>query len=235
MLNIIWSSILLAAIPSFSEAYLSWDFGDGFIHKLNVVQDVTLERRSNMDRLNYLLVGRHIYYPLKRSLVQFENLRSTCPLNKIRFAKMYLYFHYQHGPGWVPARKKPFLKHTLQVYRVLKSWNEREATIQYRKKGFTWRSRLLNIGRDTESELQCGCSFDGVSKCLPTTLSPLQPPRYIEFDVTKAVRSWRKGAPNYGLLLKVVNEKINSRDIRFYSKYHKNPAQHPFIYVTCNY
>ena len=56
----------------------------------------------------------------------------------------------------------------------------------------------------------------------------------MEFDVTKAMRSWSKGAPNYGLLVKVVNEAANGRDLTFYSKSHSNSRQHPFIYVTCN-
>lgn len=56
----------------------------------------------------------------------------------------------------------------------------------------------------------------------------------MEYDVTKVMRNWSKGAPNYGLLVKVVNEEVNSQDIRFYSKYHSNSRRHLFIYVTCN-
>ena len=57
----------------------------------------------------------------------------------------------------------------------------------------------------------------------------------MEFDVTKALRDWRKGKPNYGLLLKTANEKLNGRDLRFASKTWKNRAWHPHIMVECKY
>ena len=233
MTNFVWTAIIFAVISSFSEAYQTFDYGDGIIHKLNIVQDVTLERTSNMNYLQFLLIARLTFYPLKRSLVQFENLRSTCPPSKIRYAKMYLYFAYAHRASFRSMKSQPYLKHTFQVYRVLKPWKEREATIDYRQRGLKWNNRLLNIGKDTESQSQCEC-FDDASKCSPTTLYPPRPSGFMEFDVTKAMRSWSKGAPNYGLLVKVFNEAANGRDIRFYSKSYRNSRQHPFIFVTCN-
>ena len=232
MTNFVWSAVIFAVI-SVSETYQTYDYGHGIIHKLNVIQDVTLERNSNFNYLKYLLVARHTSYPLKRSLVQFENLRSSCPPNKIQYAKMYLYFAYAHKASFMSVKLVPYLKHTFQVYRVLKAWKEQEATCVYRQRGLKWNSKLLNIGNDTESDPQCKYSFNQRSKCSPTTLYPPRPSGFMEFDVTKAMRSWSKGAPNYGLLVKVVNEKANGRDIRFYSKSHSNSREHPFIYVTC--
>ena len=232
MANFVWSTIVFTVI-SFSEAYQTYDYGDGIIHKLNIVQDVTVVSSTNYDYLEYLLVARHTYYPLKRSLVQFESLRSTCPPNKIQYAKMYLYFAYAHKASFNTVKETPYLKHTFQVYRVLKPWKEQEATSKYRQSGLKWNSALLNIGKDTESEPQCEYLNDA-SKCSPTTLYPPRPSGFMEFDVTKAMRSWSKGASNYGLLVKVVNEAANGRDIRFYSKSHSNSRQHPFIFVTCN-
>ena len=234
MTNIVWSAIIFVVILSFSKAYQTFDFGDGIIHKLNVVQDVTLERTTNMNYLQFLLLARLTYYPLKRSLVQFENLRSTCPPSKIRYAKMYLYFLLAHRAGFRPIKLQPYFKHTFELYRVLMPWKEQEATIQYRQRGLKWNSKLLNIGKDTESEPQCGNCFSDGRNCRPTTLYPPRPAGFMEFDVTKAMRSWSNGAPNYGLLMKVVNEVENGRDIRFYSKSHSNSRRHPFIYVTCN-
>ena len=225
MTNFVWSAIIFAAI-SFSEAYQTYDYGDGIIHKLNIVQDVTVVSNSNYDYLEYLLVARHTSYPLKRSLVQFENLRSSCPANRIQYAKMYLYFAYAHKASFMSAKLVPYLGHTFRVYRVLKPWKEQEATSEYRQSGLKWGSTLLNIGNDAESEPQCEY------QCSPTTLYPPRPSGFMEFDVTKAMHSWSKGSPNYGLL--VVNEAANGRDIRFYSKSHSNSREHPFIFVKCN-
>ena len=232
MTNFVWSTIMFAAISSFSEAYQTFDFGNGIIHKLSIVQDVTLERTTNMDYLDYLLVARLTYYPLKRSLVQFESLRSTCPLNEIQYAKMYLYFAYAHRASFRSMKEQPYLKHTFQVYRVLKPWKEQEATIEYRQSGLKWNSTLLNIGNDTESEPQCGSNEE--SNCSPTTLYPPRPAGFMEFDVTKAMRSWRNGSQNYGLLVKVINEAANGRGIRFYSKSYSDSTKHSFIFVACN-
>ena len=234
MTNIVWSAIIFVVILSSSKAYRRFYYGDGIIHKLNVVQDVTLERSTNLNYLPFLIVARLTYYPLKRSLVQFENLRSTCPPSKIRYAKMYLYFAYAHRASFRSIRLQPYLKHTFQLYRVLKPWKEREATVQYRARGLKWHNTLLNIGKDTESEPQCGNCFSDGWNCRPTTLYPPRPAGFMEFDVTKAMRSWSKGARNYGLLLKVVNEAANGRGIRFYSKSYSDSKRHPFIYVTCN-
>lgn len=49
-----------------------------FVFKLQVSQDVTLWRGdTNYDHLEFLIVGLHPGYPLKRSLVQFETLPSN--------------------------------------------------------------------------------------------------------------------------------------------------------------
>ena len=231
MTNFVWSAIIFAAILSFLEAYSTFDFGNGIIHKLEIVQDVTLERTTNMDYLEYLLIARLTAYPLKRSLVQFENLSSACPLNEIQYAKMYLYFAYAHRASFRSMEAQPYLKHTFQVYRVLKPWKEQEATIEYRQRGLKWDSTLLNIGTDTVSEPQC--EYSEGSKCSPTTLYPPRPSGYMEFDVTKAIRNWRNGSQNFGLLVKVINEAENGRGIRFYSKSHSDSRQHPFINVLC--
>ena len=145
---------------------------------------------------------------------------------------MYLYFAYPHRAGFRSVKVQLYLKNTFQVYRVLKPWKEQEATIDYRERGLKWNNRLLNIGKDTESKPQC--SFNDALKCSPETLYPPRPAGFMEFDVTKTMRSWSKGTPNYGLLVKVVNEAVNGRDIRFYSKSHSDFRQHPFIFVTCN-
>ena len=152
MTNIIWSFTLLVTTASFTQAYQIYNHGNGIVHRLNVVQDVTLELRRNLNYFKELLAARLTYWPLKRSLVQFENLKSSCPAHKIRFAKMYLYFTAAHKASFLSAYQQPYLINTFQVHRVLKPWDERQATIAYRKRGLRWQSVLLNIGKDAEAQ-----------------------------------------------------------------------------------
>ena len=44
------------------------------------------------------------------------------------------------------------------------------------------------------------------------------PAGYMEFDVTVAVKNWLAGEPNYGLLLWDTIEKVDGRDLHFYSR-----------------
>ena len=101
MTNIIWSLTLLVTTASFTQAYQIYNHGNGIANRLNVVQDVTLELRRNLNYFKELLVARLTYWPLKRSLVQFENLKLSCPAHKIRFAKMYLYFTAAHKANFL--------------------------------------------------------------------------------------------------------------------------------------
>ena len=57
---------------------------------------------------------------------------------------------------------------------------------------------------------------------------------FIEFDITEAVRNWKSGDPNYGLLLMATNENTNGRDIRFASNGNSNENQHAYVNVLCN-
>ena len=83
--------VLLVTPPV--RGVMTFDTGAGTVHKLSLTQDVTLERGSqNVNRLEYLIVSKHPEYPNKRSLVQFEDLPSSCPSSSVISAKMYLYF-----------------------------------------------------------------------------------------------------------------------------------------------
>ena len=200
--------------------------GDGNIYKLKVVQDVTLEKSNvNYNYLQYLLVARHPQYPLKRSLIQFENLPASCPLNKIRWAKMYLYFAYAHKASWQSVSQAPYLTHTIHIHQVKQSWVETQATSILRKNGKTWFKEYLDLGKDAEYKPVCPA----------TTIYTSRPRGFVEFDITGAIRSWKQGFYNYGLLLKVVNEQSNGRDLRFFSKESADSSKHAFVNVMCNY
>ena len=71
--------------------------------------------------------------------------------------------------------------------------------------------------------------------CIPPVqeLSSILPDEVgTRFDVTRAVRNWRNGAPNYGLLIQATNEYIPGRNFRFASNADPNKARNGYIQVT---
>ena len=62
-----------------------------------------------------------------------------------------------------------------------------------------------------------------------------RPSGFMEFDITEAMRNWRNGDPNYGVLLMATNENDLGRDIRFYSNADSDSTRHAFVNVLCDY
>ena len=107
----------MALLLSPAHGLTPYNTGAGIVYKLEVTQDVTLESASsNYNWLQYLLVSKHPQYPNKRSLVQFENLPSDCPSDKIQGAKMYLYFVYAHKASWHTIQQTPFIPRHMEVH-----------------------------------------------------------------------------------------------------------------------
>ena len=123
-------TILLIAF-SLGICYAQWDSGAGTLYKLNVTEDVDLERPTrNYNNLQWLIVGAHVLYPTKRSLIRFEDIPSAC--TTVNYAMMYLYYDSSGRPSWVSVTEAPFITRTIQAHRVLKSWNETQATTSIR-------------------------------------------------------------------------------------------------------
>ncbi|CAI8028441.1 hypothetical protein GBAR_LOCUS16220 [Geodia barretti] len=100
------------------EALGQFDTGAGNTYNLQVTQDVWLERGSrNYNNHQYLIVGTHPHYPLKRSLLQFEDLPSTCI--HVHWAKMYVHFAYAHKASFMSVTQVPYISRPLQVHQVL--------------------------------------------------------------------------------------------------------------------
>lgn len=72
-------SVPLLRLFSPTSGYSCTDQEQGiFTCPLDVVHDVLLESATtNYDYLGYLIIARHPSYPLKRSLLQFENLQAS--------------------------------------------------------------------------------------------------------------------------------------------------------------
>ena len=216
--------LMAVLVPPPGCAVKTFDTGDGKVHKLSVTQDVTLERGwQNFNSLKYLIVSKHPAFPNKRSLVQFEDLPSSCPSSNVISAKMYLYYEYSHKASFMSIRSVPFILRYLRVYLVKKPWVESQATSTMCRRGVSWFSPWLALdGRDAEATPQQGT----------VTIFPYRPQGFVEFDVTNAVRAWSRGVPNNGLVIRAVNEFIPGRDTRFASNAN-TPSKHAFVLVRC--
>ena len=105
-----------------------------------------------------------------------------------------------------------------------KYWNEAEATSLYRYRRYRWSSQWLSLdGRDAEASPQRGM----------VTIFPNRHRGFVEFDITDAVKSWRSGTPNYGLLIRATNELASGRDIRFASNRYSDTSKRAFVQVLC--
>ena len=154
--------------------------------RLQVTQDVTLERGStNFNYLNYLIVGTHPGYPLKRSLVRFHPLQVRA-CDRVREAKMYLYYAYAHKASFMSEAQVPNFSRTIVAHQVLKSWVESQATSTRRYNGANWAQPWLNLGSDALKDP----TGSGV------TITPsVTNPGFVAIDVTSAVRNWKNGHP----------------------------------------
>ena len=225
-----WMITLLMVVLSahVTQGVTRYDTGKGFVYKLSVVQDVTLESPyRNYNYLPHLHVSRHPDYPNKRTLVKFENLHRYCPASKVVSAKMYLYYVYAHKPSWHPITRTPFVPRYIQVHLVKKSWNEHQATSSKRSSYTYWSTRYLGLdNNDAEANPQDEN---------PVVIFPYRPRGFVEFDVTKAIRAWQKGIPNYGLVIRAINELESGRGIRFASNADRDRSRHAYVLVLCKH
>ena len=212
-------TIALVITIGVSQSISSTNLGNGLLHRLEAKQDVWLESSSRKYNYNFLIVGSHLGYPKKRSLIQFEDLPQC---THVKWAKMYLYFWYAHKASFQTVQQAPYIPRTLQVHQVKQEWSETVATSGKRLPNTPWSKPYLALdGTDAAPYPQ----DDG------TTLFTARPGGYMEFDVTQAARNWKAGEPNYGLLIWATNENEFGRDARFYSR--ERNENKPFLNVLC--
>ena len=218
--------LLMALLAPVTHGVTTYNTGAGILYTLKVVKDVALERpTTNYNSLIYLMVSKHPQFPNKRSLVQFENLPTTCLASKIKSAKMYVYYKYAHKASWHSIYQTPFIPRYMHAHLVKKYWVESQATSTKRYSSASWSAQWLALdGTDAELVPQ---------DWNPVTIYPLRPEGFVEFDVTSAARKWRSGVPNYGLVIRAVNELQAGRGIRFYSNQFSDSSKHAFVRVLC--
>ena len=113
----------------------------------------------------------------------------------------------------------------FQVHLVKKSWNEAQATSTKRDYRNNWSRQYLGLD-NTDAER--------VPQPQTVTIFPYRPSGFVEFDITNAVRSWRNGVPNHGLLIRATNELAAGRGIRFSSNAGPS-AWRAYVLVLCRY
>ena len=222
------------------------DIGAGTVYRLNVVQDVWLEQPDvNYNSYQWLIVSKHTDYPKKRSLLQFKDIPTAC--TTVNHAMMYLYYAYSSKASWMTVNQVPFITRTIQAHRVLKSWNESQATTTKRYSS-TSNGKVWSMSRGVQSQSRqpttsnlwdqpyLGLDDTDANDC-PTgqvTIYAERPAGFVEIDVTSAMKEWKAGKPNYGVLILATNENIDGRDTRFFSKSYSDPTKHAYIQLNCN-
>lgn len=196
--------------------------GQGDVYGLKVVEDVWVEGSGNYNSYQWLLVGTHAGYPKKRSLIRFEDIPDDC--KTVNFAVMYIYYSYSHKASWQTITQAPFISRTIQAHRVMKYWNETQATRYIRKASKKWKRPYLGLDDTDANDCPAG----------QATIYTYRPSGFVEIEVTSATRDWKAGKPNYGLLLWATNEDTNGRDSRFYSKTYSDSSKHPYMLLNCN-
>ena len=129
------------------------------------------------------------------------------------------------------------------IMQVKQEWSETQATSLYRLTGQRWNKQWLALdGSDADPNgLLCEpvtvYTYRSVLFCQTSLISVyvyLRPFGFMEFDITEAMRNWRNGDPNYGVLLMATNENDLGRSIRFYSNAETDTTRHAFVNVLCD-
>ena len=130
--------------------------------------------------------------------------------------------------------------------KVRQEWSETQATSAYRLTGQRWSTPYLALdGRDADPNgllwkpvtvytwrsVFENYRFAGLHLCIYCII---RAPGFMEFDITEAMRNWRNGDPNYGVLLRATNENDVGRDVRFYSNAERDKGRHAHVTVLCD-
>ena len=191
---------------------------------MNATDDVFVYNGHNQNFYDFLIVGNHPGYPLKRTLVKFEDILNAC--KSIQWAKMYLYFWYSHKASGSSDEDVPYIPRPLQVNQIIKYWNENTATRDNSQHGVQWNTSYLGLD-----------GSDAIASALDVvTVYTGRPAGHMEFDITQAAKNWLSGQPNYGVVISATNEQVQGREARFYSRERGNDwCVHPIMSVLCHY
>ena len=185
--------------------------------RLAAVKDATLQAGYNLGSFQYLLVGLHKGWPKKRIVIQFEDIPSTC--SNVTSAVMYMKYAYAHKASWFSDSEAPIITRRLCSHQILRSWNEG------------------TIGSTTYMTANIDYLNNYCTDLVTLTPSNLEgllsvANRFLAFDITETARNWVSGDPNYGIIVIDLNENLNGRDRRFWSR-EAAVEKRPYLEVIC--
>ena len=131
---------------------------------------------------------------------------------------------YSHKVSLYTVDQAPFITRTIRAHRVLKSWKEAQATRTKRDHYNNWHTEWLIL-----NNIDATSSYTGQA-----TIYASRPSGFVEIEVTSAVKAWKSGSPNYGVVIWATNENVAGRDTRFASNADSNPSRHAYIILNCN-
>ena len=109
-------TLMILIATEYSLALLKHDYGNGILYRMNATDDVFVYNGYNQDFYDFLIIGKHPGYPLKHTLVKFEDIPHTC--KSIQWAKMYLYIWYSHKASFMSDAEVLYIPRPLQVTRL---------------------------------------------------------------------------------------------------------------------
>lgn len=194
-------------------------------HKLKSIADVTIHSDHNLNRQNYVSVGRMPRHRNSKALLQFESVPETCKY----VVKAELFIYYFRAYMWHPAyyRRISFTPKTIEVRQLFSPWNENEATWSRSSVRESWTQSGLHFNNtDAASEPEEETS----------TIKEYTEHGFLKLDVTPVAQRWTAQDNNYGLLLSLVDEISYGREIHFYSREARDQNGmdvKPYLKVTC--
>ena len=216
-----YAAVLILALSDIAHSYSCTRSGSNTVCRLEAIKDVFLENSGNKNYHTILIAGYHPGYPIKRSLLKFEDIPSVqCVC--VRRAEMHIYYWYGHKASFQTEQEAPYIPRPLVVRQVLKSWSETEATRYNRLRNIRWSMPYLGLdGTDASS---CAEDVQIVNRTMSSG--------YIVWEITNIARNWRRGEANNGVILSASNENEVGRDIRFYSR--ERQSSRPYMTVECS-
>ncbi len=213
--------VLVLSFTEETQAVTCLPQGNRILCRLEATGDVWLETPSNnYGNYDFLIVGKHPGYPLKRTLIQFEDIPQTC--KKIESASMNVYYWYAYKTSWLTDAQAPFISRPIEVRQVLKNWKESEANSGCPFNGASWSRPYLGLdGTDAKSFIDD-----------TQTVSKETGHGFITWDITTTASNWIAGQQNYGVVISVSNEDTIGRDIRFFSR--ERLSNKPYLSVLCS-
>ena len=193
-------------------------------HMLKPTADVSLAANTNQNHLNYLSIGKKPRFPVKRTLLKFEDIPESCMF--VEKAELFIFYYEANKERWQNPLRVPFNPRTIEVRQVMKEWQEVVTTAITRLGTDEWRKTYLEYN-DTDARKDADDSH---------TIYPLEPTGYIKFDITTTARKWCNGEENFGIILSAKNERGRGREIRAYSREKVSESGEqvrPYLTIKC--